>query len=108
MREIKIVKWEEGVNGEVRETSTINMLNILINLKTAKDEMPKGMDNFRLMNRVGTAFDKAEKTGVLKLEEGDYIFLKKAIENDIPSAWGMNKHAFKAVDTFLKAGGDAE
>lgn len=107
MKKIEVVKWKEKVNGEVIETSTVSLLSILISRKSNSPEgMPKGMDNFRLMSRIGRAFDKVGKGSVLELEEGDYGFLKTAVENEVPSEWGMNKDIMKAVEGFLKAGGE--
>ena len=103
MRKISIKKWKATDNtGKEVEENTLIMLNALL-LNKKPDELPKGLDKFRLFNRIGKAFDIAEKTNELILEEADYLFLKGAIEKDIPSVWGLNKNILKAIDEFLNA-----
>ena len=65
--------------------------------------MPRGLDNFRLMQRLSKVFEKAEQTGILELEEADYSFLKSTVESGIPSIWAMNKNIASSVDAFLNA-----
>jgi hypothetical protein len=101
MRKIQIEKWKvKTPEGEVDE-SILSILNALINNKRP-DEMPRGLDNFRLMKRLVIVFDKAEENGVLELEEPEYKFLKLMMEKDIPSFWGTNKNISQAVDNFLE------
>ena len=82
------------------DENTLVALTSIINMKDS-NQMPKGLDNFRIMNRLSKAFDKAEKTNVLKLENLDYKFLKDLIEHDIPSNWGRNQDISNAVEAFL-------
>ena len=89
-------------DGKDIDESLLVMLNVLISNKKPED-IPRGLDNFRLMNRIAKAFDNAGKTGVLTLEESDYSFLKKTIESDIPSIWGSRDETMKAVDAFINA-----
>jgi hypothetical protein len=107
MKKIKVQKWKEKVRGnggiEERDTNTVKMLSVLLG---NVDAMPKGMDTFRAMSRIGKAFDKAEKTGTLELEEADYSFLKKTIESEIPSQWGAVSEISKAVESFLEPEGN--
>lgn len=115
MRKIKIKNWKasvpvyegEGKNRKVvdsreQEENILIALNLLIANKKP-EELPKGLDKFRLFNRLTKAFTKAEKTKILKLEEVDYSFLKDMIEKDVPSVWGMNDNLFKALEAFLEA-----
>lgn len=103
MRTIKIKTWETSLpNGEVEKEGTLMLLNALIMMKRP-EEMPKGIEQFRMFNRIGTAFENAEKSGELKLEETEYNLLKGSIEKDIPAAWGMNKNIILAIDSFLNA-----
>lgn len=113
MRKIKLEKWKSRVPkydtdgktvvgyGEADEDLLI-ALNVLIANKKP-EEMPRGLDKFRTFNRLSKAFDKADKSRVLELEEVDYKFLKETIEKDIPSAWGMNQNISKAIEDFLSA-----
>jgi hypothetical protein len=103
MRKIKIVKWKSKIapDKEVDE-DLLAALNILIGNKRP-EEIPRGLDKFRLFGRLSKAFEKADKSGVLEFEEFDYTFLKETIEKDIPSTWGMNANITKAVEEFLNA-----
>jgi len=111
MRRIKIQSWkskvpiyEDGkiVGSEEKDETLLDALNVLIANKDPK-EMPRGLDHFRTFNRLSKAFDKAEKTKVLELEETDYSFLKSSIEKDTPASWGMNTSISEAIEGFLEA-----
>ena len=111
MRKIKIEKWkskvpkyDEGkiVGTEEKDEDLLVAFNVLTANKKP-DEMPRGLDNFRTMGRLSKAFEKADKTGFLELEEVDYKFIKDDLEKNIPSAWGMNLNIMKAVEGFLNA-----
>jgi len=113
MRKIKLSKWKSRVpvmdkdgnrTNEFREADEdlLMALNVLIGNKKP-EEMPRGLDKFRTFGRLSKAFDKANKTRVLELEESDYSFLKDSIEKDIPSTWGMNENLLKAFEDFLEA-----
>lgn len=115
MRKIEIKTWKskvpivegEGENRKIvgtedKDENLLMALNALIGQKDPR-EMPKGLDNFRLFNRLNKAFTRAEETGELILEESDYIFLKDIIEKDIPSSWGLNKPLYEAIDAFMNA-----
>ena len=113
MRKIKIKSWKAKVPEFGTDGKTIvgakevdeNLLIALNNLIAAKkpEEIPRGLDKFRLFNRISKAFYKADKTKVLELEEADYSFLKQSIEKDIPSTWGMNENLNAAVEEFMKS-----
>ena len=111
MRKIKIGKWMSKVpiyeNGTVvgtedKDETLLDAINVLIANKKP-EEMPRGLDNFRTMSRLSKAFEKANKSGILELEETDYKFIKDDLEKNIPSAWGMNQNIMKAVEDFLDA-----
>ena len=77
MRKIKVMKWDAiDVKGNKSDEDTVMVLHLLINAKNAKnpDDMPRGLDKFRLFNRLALAFDKANETGELVLEEAEYNF----------------------------------
>ena len=113
MRKIKLDKWksrmpvygEDGktiVDTKEQDEDLLTALNVLIANKKP-EEMPRGLDKFRTFNRLSKAFEKADKSRVLELEETDYKFLKESIEKDVPSTWGMNENISKAIEDFLKA-----
>jgi len=112
MRKIKIENWKAKLpvrddKGEIIDTregdeNLLIAFNVLIANKDPKD-MPRGLDKFRTFGRLVKAFDKADKTKILELEEVDYKFLKDEIERNIPSTWGMNQNLIKAVESFLEA-----
>lgn len=103
MRKIKIAKWKatDREGKEVDET-LLSALNVLISNKKPED-LPRGLDKFRLYNKLAKAFEKAEKSNILELEEAEYSFLKDTIEKDIPSIWGSNKDISQAIESFLEA-----
>jgi len=112
MRKIKIETWkanapDKDAEGKIIGTKEVDenllfALNMLLGSKKP-EELPKGLEKFRIFNKLGIAFDKADKSKVLELEEREYKFLKELIETDIPSAWGMNQNLSKAVNSFLEA-----
>ena len=103
MRKIKISTWKAKDNqGIEHDDSIVKGLSVLLSMRDPK-EMPKGLDQFRLYNRLSKAFDKADKTGNLELEEVDYKFLKDMLEKDVPAIWGTNPNIMEAVESFLNA-----
>jgi len=111
MYKIKIDKWkakvpvvEDGVVVDYKEADE-DLLVALNNLVGGKkpEEMPRGIDKFRIFSKISLAFEKADKTGMLELEEREYTFLKDTVNKDVPAAWGMNKNIMKAVTAFLEA-----
>jgi len=112
MRQIKIETWksqlpvkdDEGniVDSKEMDENLLMAFNVLIGSKNPKD-IPKGIDAFRIFNKIAQAFDDAEKTGILKLEEREYDFLKETIENDVPSQWAMNPNLSQAIFAFINA-----
>ena len=104
MRKIEVKKWK-AINEATREEfeeNTLTALNVLIAGQKPED-IPRGIDKFRLFGRLGKAFDKAEKSGVLELEESDYSFIKKAVEANVPSVWAMHAEIGPAIEAFLNA-----
>lgn len=110
MKKIKIKKWRAKVpdgkdeKGQIKykyvDESTLTALNILIaNIKP--QNMPRGLDAFRIFNRLSKAFTKAEKTDILELDDVDYKFLKDTIKRDVPSIWGLNPNISEAIEEFL-------
>lgn len=103
MRKIKVFEWKaKDESGKDITEDTLLLLNLLISNKKP-EEMPKGLDKFRIFSKLLNAFEKAQETKVLELEEREYNFLKNIIEKDIPSIWGGNKNISKAIEEFMEA-----
>ena len=104
MRNIKISKkWKEtDPQGNITKISLIDVLNALISMKKPED-MPKGVDKARMFGRLVKAFDVSKETNELILEESEYGFLKKTIEEDLPSSWGRNTDMMDEIEVFLDA-----
>lgn len=104
MKQIEVMDWTENANGQESKINTIKMLTALIN-KASKEDMPQGLDQFRMFNRISKAFDhyeahKEEKSFV-ELEESDYSFIKRLVDNKIPAEWGSNASIFEAIEKVL-------
>jgi Cdc6-like AAA superfamily ATPase len=97
MRDIKIHEWDVGEE----KNNTIKVLTKLL-MSVDPKNLPRGIDKFRTYNRIAQSFDKAEETGIIVLEEADYIFLREQI-NNIPALWGLDKDASISIETFLDA-----
>lgn len=103
MRKIQIESWKSrDKDGNEHDENLLMAINVLIANKRP-EEIPRGLDKFRLFNRLMKSFDRAEKTKELVLEEFDYKFLKDILEKDIPSTWGANDNICKAVELFVSA-----
>ena len=103
MRKIPISKWSSKLpTGEDAEEDLLIALNVLIGAKKP-EEIPRGIDKFRIFGKIAEAFDKAVQTGILELEDREYDFLKETIEKDVPSTWAMNQNLLKAINDFLDA-----
>jgi hypothetical protein len=103
MRRIKINKWTAKLPDNTDKDETIlDVIGILIGNKKLT-ELPKGIESFKIMGRIAVAFDSADKTGELVLEEREYDFLKKLIEAEIPCIWAMNKNLVTEMTLFLDA-----
>lgn len=118
MRTMKIKTWkidipevntegkpllDEKKNPIVKQVdeSMIDALTVLLNNKRPED-IPRGLDNFRLMSGISKAFNKARDNGELKLEDVHYQFLKTTVKNDIPSIWGVNADLCEAIEEFME------
>ncbi|KKM59921.1 hypothetical protein LCGC14_1547040 [marine sediment metagenome] len=99
MRKIKIETWkskvpkyaEDGitmVGTTEKEEDLLTALNVLIASKKPED-MPRGLDKFRLFGRISKAFDEADVSKVLELEEADYSFLKDYQQLCVPSPFDL-------------------
>ncbi len=107
MKKIKLVKWKEQAPNEKGESieidqDSINILNMLIN-SIAPEKQPKGLDNFRMMNKITKAFDKAKGKEYLYLEAPEYKYIKDNALENLPANWGANPNAFAAINNFDNA-----
>ena len=105
MREIKLFTWKEADPkdpGKEKDVDLVEVLKILIYGRDPQ-KMFRGIDKHRFFGRLGKAFEEAEKTRTLKLEEADYSQLKKIVEEDVKGDWGMSKDINKAVEDFMDA-----
>ena len=105
MRSIKLFTWKEADSdnpGKEKDVDLVELLKILIYNRDPK-KMFIGIDKHRFFGRLGKAFEESEKTRILKLEEADYVQLKKIVEEDVKGDWGMNKDINKAVEDFMDA-----
>lgn len=113
MRKIKINNWKakipkygpDGktiVGSEVIEEDLLTAINNLIGAKKP-EEIPRGIEKFQIYGKLAEAFDKADKTKILELEDREYKFLKETIEKDVPSIWALNQNLSKAINDFLNA-----
>ena len=101
MKEMKIEKWKANLpDGTEQDETLLNAINVLIAVKKPED-IPRGIEKFQIFGKIAEAFDKAEKTGTLELEEREYKFLKETIEKEVPSTWALNKPLSKAITDFL-------
>ena len=103
MRNIPVKEWviknQDGTEGK---EDTLIILSFLIGMKKP-EELPRGFEQFKLFNKLTRAFEKANETKVLLLEEDSYKFLKNVVSSDIPSAWGGNKNIYEAINAFMEA-----
>ncbi len=101
MKSMKVKKWKAiAVNGKEVEENIINVLTVII--QTSIKDIGKGIDIFRFFNRISTAFNNAEKTGILEIEDGDYIRLSEIIRKNIPANLAFSKDIYSSVEEFLK------
>jgi F0F1-type ATP synthase delta subunit len=103
MRKINISEWTvRDAEGKEGKENLLQVLSILVTNKKP-EELPRGLEQFKLFNKLVKAFEKAEATKVLELEEKEYQFLKNTIDRDIPSIWGTNKSIVQSIDLFYNA-----
>jgi len=102
MKKIKFLKWTtKGPKGDVEET-TSDLINALIN-STRAEEMPRGLEQFKLFGRLNNALTRAVEKGEIVLEEPEYNFVKGLVERSTPAIWAMNPEISKAIDSIINA-----
>lgn len=114
MRKVKIEIWKANIpkfegegekrrivgSEEVDESIMVAFNNLSASMKP--ENMPRGLDKSRIYGNIIKAFEKAEESKVLELEEAGYMFLKGLLD-DMPFTWGANKNLMNAVEVFLDA-----
>jgi hypothetical protein len=108
MREIKVEKWKVKVadaKGKMTEEneSTAQMVTAILDISAAGGKVAMGMEQFRVYRGIADALDEAAKTGTLKLEEPEYLYICEKLNGCIPAAWALNKGLYAAVTKFLEA-----
>ena len=103
MRSVAIGGWKDKMpDGSDVDVDLVYALEILLrNVK--KEEMPRGLDAFRLFGKINAAFEDARKTKELKLREPEYLFLKRIVEGNVPADWGRDANVSKVLNDFLEA-----
>jgi len=121
MRKIEIEKWETkimeakkdnegnpvlGKDGKPELEEKIikeSLLDVISAVVLNPQTMPRGVKAFRHGVALANAFEEAEKTGVLILEEADYAFAKEKMEAEMPMVWGFNAKIRTAFEKFISA-----
>ena len=103
MKVIKLFKWQaQNAEGNMVEDGSINMIEMLLS-SAPPQELPRGLEQYKLFARLSTAFEKAKTKDTLELEDADYDLMKGIIERNIPAIWATNKDLSKAVEAVLAA-----
>jgi len=103
MRKIPIVKWiEKDKDGNDVDSDSAFLIKVLFQARDPQ-KMPKGIDMFRMFNRIGKACEKSVKSGFIELEEADYAQVKKAVEEDTPANWAFMEKVNEAIELIVNA-----
>jgi len=108
MRKIKIENWIEkstDLDGTIVETETsiLNLIKLMLNVPDEQGKGLTGLDQFRTFARLDGAFKVAEKSNILELTEGDWVYVKNKMEKNVPARWGMIPEAAQAIEDFMGA-----
>ena len=102
MRNIAVKEWTVVDTEKNEHKEDLLMLLSLLVTNKKPEELPRGLEQFKLFTKITKAFEKASETKVLVLEEDVYKFLKNTVEKDIPSIWGTNKNIVEAINIFME------
>jgi hypothetical protein len=102
MRKVKIKNWKVKTPDGEKEENLLVAINAIIN-SLKPQEMPVGIEKFKIFGKIAESFEKAEKTGTLELEEREYQFLRDTIEKKVPAGWAFSKNISEAIELFMNA-----
>ncbi len=103
MRNINVLEWTVvDVEKKEHKEDLLMLLSLLVT-NAKPEELPRGFENFKLFTKLTRAFEKAQETKILVLEEDVYRFLKNTVEKNVPSIWGTNKNIVDALTLFMEA-----
>lgn len=97
-RRIEIRHWKEkraNINEEV-EASTIGLITNMI-AAIPPQKLPRGVESFKVVNRLQKSLEAAKDKKELVLEEDVYRFLMDHCMAEIDPRWGMMPDVSKAV-----------
>lgn len=102
MRKIKLVEWNiDGAKpGEKDKEDLAQVLQALMKMIPVQN-MPRGFDQFRTFNKIHKAFDNAEKSRELILEDAEYSFIKNLVTNFIPAHWSILEKRMEEMEKFM-------
>ena len=99
-KSMQIGGWSgKAADGKVVTESLVTIIQYLIN--NHAEQLPNGMTQFRFLQRVAAALDKAEKSQILELEDADCKMLQDLLEKNIPPRWARSKDITSVVEEFL-------
>jgi len=99
MRKIKLKEWETK-GSDIKGNLVLVLRSFIAQMKP--DKLPTGFEQFRFFNKLNKAFEAADETKVLELEEYEYSNLKKLIDGSIQSVWGMTSEVGDAIIEFME------
>lgn len=100
MKKMQIGAWSAVLaDGKKSDESLVTVLSYIISVSA--ESLPNGMEQFRFLRRMAEAFDSAEKTKTIELEDKDHELLKGLLEKNIPPRWALSKDISKVVEEFM-------
>lgn len=100
MKKFNVENWPVIVNGEEKQENIVSVLTALFSHKDPST-LPRGFAQAVMFNRFLTAFKEAETSKELVLDDVDYDFLKKLVEEETPAVWGASPNVMKALKDFV-------
>jgi len=90
MRKIRIYQWNEKSPQSGKEEDVDTRILITNMVKGIPPQnIPRGLDNFRIMLSLHESLEKSKGKEYLNLEENVYKFLEDNCLTNIPAVWGM-------------------
>ena len=102
MKRIKILKWKEkNPKGELVEVGTINLINSLLNIGLAKQQLI-GVENMQKLQRINQSIIDAQGKDEIVFDDADLELIKGFLDY-APATWGLSKDVMKAIDIIRSA-----